>query len=180
MSWRESLLVVYVVGQRECFLVDRLTDLTGWSAGRAISVVGGAFASEWNQSGIKLRVICVICVVWQKERKSGHLVSSMCGNLGTDEWYGRRARERAREQRATGVWVWARKGKKYVRYQRKERELDGGWVDEGGNSQAPGWAGLGPKEVGRFCKLTSRVDGRVMGGGQVRYPGRYCGTSLDD
>lgn len=32
----------FVVGQRECFLLGRQTDLTSWSAGRAISVVGGA------------------------------------------------------------------------------------------------------------------------------------------
>lgn len=32
----------FVVGQRECFLLGRQTDLTTWSAGRAISVVGGA------------------------------------------------------------------------------------------------------------------------------------------
>lgn len=66
-------LFCFVVVQREGFLAD-LTDLVGRSSyiGR-----GWGFASEWNQSGIKLRAICVICVVWQKERKCGHLVFSM-------------------------------------------------------------------------------------------------------
>lgn len=68
-----------VVGQREWFPADWLTDLTDWSAGRAILGIGRGwgFASEWNQSRIKLRAICVICVVWQKERKSRHLEFSM-------------------------------------------------------------------------------------------------------
>ena len=52
-------------------------------------------ASEWNQSRIKLRVICVICVVRQKEgRAQGGWYFSMYGNLGMDERHDRGARGR--------------------------------------------------------------------------------------
>ena len=59
------------------------------SAGRTISVEGGGVASEWNQSRIKLRVICVICVGWQKESRARQLVFSMYGKSR----YGRTVRE---------------------------------------------------------------------------------------